>query len=64
LIRPTVVVAVVMVVVPQILHETGFVFGTYQDFVNVNFLIRGLLMPEYPVCMVHEGLVPCTGIVV
>jgi hypothetical protein len=53
----------VVVLVEQILHETGFVFGIYQAFVDTNFL-RGVVMPEYPVCMFHKGLVPCTGIVV
>jgi hypothetical protein len=24
--------------------------------------MRGVVMPEYPVCIVHKGLVPCTGI--
>jgi hypothetical protein len=50
---------VVVVLVRQILHETGFVFGTYT-----NFLMRGVVMPEYPVCIVHTGLVPCIGIIV
>jgi hypothetical protein len=53
-----------MVLVGQIFHETGFIFGTYQAFVDTDFLMRGVAMPEYPVCMVHKGLVPCTGIVV
>jgi hypothetical protein len=52
----------VLVLVGQILHETGFVFGTYQAFIDTNFLMRCVVMPEYPVCMVHKGLVPCTGI--
>jgi hypothetical protein len=55
---------VVVVPVGQTLHETGFVFGTYQAFVNTTCLMRGVVMPEYPVCMLHKGLVPCTGIVV
>jgi hypothetical protein len=53
-----------VVLVEQMLHETGFVFGTYQAFIDTNFLMRGVVMPEYPVCMVHQGLVPCTGIAV
>jgi hypothetical protein len=55
---------VVVVLVGQVLHETGFVFGTYQAFVNIDFFMRGVVMPEYPLCMVHKGLVPCSGIVV
>jgi hypothetical protein len=31
---------------------------------TLNFLVRVVMMPEYPVCMVHKGLVPCTRIVV
>jgi hypothetical protein len=27
-------------------------------------LMTGVVMPEYPVCMVHQGLLPCTGIIV
>jgi hypothetical protein len=54
----------VVVLVWQILHGTGFVFGTYQGFVDSDFLMRGAVMPEYPVCMVHKALAPCTGIVV
>jgi hypothetical protein len=27
-------------------------------------LMMGTVMPQYPVCMVHKGLAPCTGIVV
>jgi hypothetical protein len=64
---PTVVVvvtAVAVVVVGQILHETGFVFDTYEAFIDTNFLMRGVVMPKYPVCMVHRGLVPCRGIVI
>jgi hypothetical protein len=38
--------------------------GTCRVFIDTNFLIRGVVMPEYPVCMVHKGLVPCAGIVV
>jgi hypothetical protein len=52
-----------VVLVGQILHETGFVFGTYQAFIT-DFLMRGTVMPEYPTCMVHKGLVSCTGILV
>jgi hypothetical protein len=55
---------VVVVLIGQILYETGFVFGTYQAFVDTNFLMRGVVMPEYPVCMVHQGLVPRTVIIV
>jgi hypothetical protein len=40
----------VVVLVGQIVHESDFVFGA--------------VMPEYPVCMVHKRLVPCTGIVI
>jgi hypothetical protein len=54
----------VVVLVGQTLHETSFVFGTCQAFVDTNFLMEGVVMPEYPVCMVDKGLVPCTGIVV
>jgi hypothetical protein len=54
----------VVVLVGQTLHETGFVFGTYQAFVDTNFLMRGVVMPEYFVCMVHKGLLPCTVIAV
>jgi hypothetical protein len=54
----------VVVLVGQILHETGFVFGTYQAFIDTDFLMRGVLMPEYPFYIVHKGLVPCTGFVV
>jgi hypothetical protein len=53
-----------MVLVGQVLYEIGFVFGTYQAFVDTNFLMRGVMMPEYPVCMVHKGFVPCAGIIV
>jgi hypothetical protein len=52
-----------MVLVGQILHETGFVFGTCQAFIDNNFLMRGVVIPEYPVCMVHKALVPCKVIV-
>jgi hypothetical protein len=45
----------VVVLVRQILHETGFAFGTYQAFVDTDFLMRGVVVPEYPVCMVHKG---------
>jgi hypothetical protein len=38
---------VVVVLVGQILHETGFVFGTCQAFINTNFLMRGVVIPEY-----------------
>jgi hypothetical protein len=48
----------VVVLVGRILRETGFVSGTYT-----NFLMRGVVMAEYPVCMIHNGLVPCTEIV-
>jgi hypothetical protein len=51
-----------VVLVGQILHETGFVFGTYQAFVNTNFLMRSVVMPEYPVCMVHQVLLPAQGL--
>jgi hypothetical protein len=44
---------VVVVLLGQILHETCFVFVTYQAFVDGNFLMRGVVMPEYHVCMVH-----------
>jgi hypothetical protein len=44
---------VVVMLVGQILHETGFVFGTYQAFIDCNFVMRDVVMPEYPVCMVH-----------
>jgi hypothetical protein len=54
----------VVVLLGQILHETGFVFGVYQAPTDTNFLVRGVGMPDYPVCMVHMGLVPCTGIAV
>jgi hypothetical protein len=36
----------VVVLVGQMLHETDFVFGTYQAFVNTDFLIRGVVMPN------------------
>jgi hypothetical protein len=26
--------------------------------------MRDVIMPEHPVCMVHKGMVPCTGIAV
>jgi hypothetical protein len=39
------------------------VFGTYQAFIDADFLMRVVVMPEYPVCMDHIELVPCTGIV-
>jgi hypothetical protein len=54
---------IVVVLVWLILHDVGFVFGVYQAFVDTNFLMRGVVIPEYPVCMVHKGLGPCTGIV-
>jgi hypothetical protein len=54
----------VVVLVGQILHETGFVFGTCQAFVDTDFLMRGVVIAEYPVCKVCTGLVPCTGIIV
>jgi hypothetical protein len=53
-----------MVLVGQILHKPGFVFGTYQAFIDTTFLMRGAVTPEYPVCMLHKGLAPCTEIVV
>jgi hypothetical protein len=37
---------VLVVLVGQILHETGFVFGTYQAFVKTNLLMRVVVMPE------------------
>jgi hypothetical protein len=52
----------VVVLVQQILHETGFVSGAYQAFINTTFLMRSAVMLEYPVCMVHKGLIPCIGI--
>jgi hypothetical protein len=33
----------VVVLVGQIVHETGFVFDTYQAFVNTNLLMRGVM---------------------
>jgi hypothetical protein len=54
----------VVVVVGEILLETGFVFGTYQAFVNITFLMRVVVISEYPVCMIQKWLVPCTGIIV
>jgi hypothetical protein len=54
----------VLVLVGQTLHEIGFVFGTSQAFVDTIFLMRGVVMPEYPVCSVHKGLVSYIGIVV
>jgi hypothetical protein len=54
----------VVMLVGRILCDTGFVFGTYQAFIDTYFLMRGVVMPEYPVCMVHKGLVPSTGLVV
>jgi hypothetical protein len=36
----------VVVLVGQILHKTGFVFGTYQAFVNTNFFMRSVVLPE------------------
>jgi hypothetical protein len=36
----------VVVHVEQILHDTGFVFGTYQAFVDTDFLMRGVEMAE------------------
>jgi hypothetical protein len=38
-----------MLVVPvgQILLVTGFVFGTYQAFVDTDFLMRVVVMPEF-----------------
>jgi hypothetical protein len=39
----------VMVLLVQILHETDFVFGTYQAFVATDFLMRDIVMTEYPV---------------
>jgi hypothetical protein len=47
----------VVVLVGQILHETGFVFGTYQAFIDTKFLEEGRLHGP-------QGLVPCTGITV
>jgi hypothetical protein len=58
------VVVVVVVLLEQILQETGFVFGTYQTPIDTDFLMRGVVMPECPVCVVHKGLVPCIGIIV
>jgi hypothetical protein len=54
----------VVMLVGQTLRETGFVFGTYQAFADTNFLMRVVVVPEYSVCMVHKGLLSCTGIVV
>jgi hypothetical protein len=52
----------VVVLIGQILHETDYVFGTHITFVDTDFLMRGVVMPEYPVCKVYQSLVPCTGI--
>jgi hypothetical protein len=54
----------VVMFVGQRMHETGSIFGTYHALVDTNFMRRGVVMPQYPVCMAHKGLAPCTGITV
>jgi hypothetical protein len=34
-----------------------------DDSIDTNFLIRGIVMTEYPVCMFYKRFVPCTGII-
>jgi hypothetical protein len=46
---------IMVVLVGQILQETGFAFGTHQAFVNTTFLIRGVMMLEYPVAWSTRG---------